>query len=854
MESKVKPQPRVSTANLGVGLPSGAYSAAGGTPSWRSGPSPSPTPPVAGMTPTTPLPPPTNAVPRALTERESHLVKHLSRLQFFLATAPTRWMGGDDSSVKTTSPFHSGSLASPHPNLNRFLLPNGEHVACVFWNGLYHITGTDIVRALVFRFEAFSRPVRNMKKFEEGVFSDLRNLKPGTDACLEEPKSPFLDLLFRNGCIRTQKKQKVFYWFSVPHDRLFLDALERDLKREKMGLEPTTVVVGEPARSFRYDPKRSLFEQFAGKQPGLEESVNPNSRSIDPASTAATNSCQDHALEKSAFLPETEDSSPNTSVINTKEAQTASSSTELNHAHCDRLTSGPDKELLDSQSNANTVLFSRSLLKGSPAYKQGRRKSSREKKHRQQRAGTATTNYDTGDDESGSDSDRLHRSEYSFSIAGDEAPVSTSNYIPPPIYADIRGSPVHFDGASPAHSRQLGPASLTGSLLPLSNTIPPSRAHPSSWSTNVLQVTPSDRMAPSSSYTNFASTGHPAHHHPLGSSAQGALSASSVPSKGFSCPLLSCGRLFKRLEHLKRHVRTHTQERPYECTRCAKRFSRSDNLTQHIKTHEKADRGERMKTEASESTEDDIAIMLEAEVDAMAARESRGHPTSTNSSIINSDHIYSLAYGENTSALQGHFSPARLPMLPPSFAGTEDIGGNTIGTVHAGRTPSVRPDWSSLGNPVPPMFRSVAENAFSTKRHRSMTPNLPPSGRTSLTEPHVSLQPSSSYLGASRYHPYISSTTVHPGSHPYTRATSLDPSAFLGRTPGYDGYSMDHASQDPLPDASKEIHPFASFATSENATNSDTQSYGLSDMISDEVLPTLSTRFQGVQPGEPSKD
>lgn len=39
--------------------------------------------------------------------------------------------------------------------------------------------------------------------------------------------------------------------FSVPHDRLFLDALERDLKREKMGTEPTTVIMGEPARSFR---------------------------------------------------------------------------------------------------------------------------------------------------------------------------------------------------------------------------------------------------------------------------------------------------------------------------------------------------------------------------------------------------------------------------------------------------------------------------------------------------------------------------------------------------------------------------------------------------------------------------
>ncbi|KAJ7930601.1 hypothetical protein B0H13DRAFT_1595172, partial [Mycena leptocephala] len=35
----------------------------------------------------------------------------------------------------------------------RFLLPSQEYVSCVLWNGLYHITGTDIVRALVFRFE-----------------------------------------------------------------------------------------------------------------------------------------------------------------------------------------------------------------------------------------------------------------------------------------------------------------------------------------------------------------------------------------------------------------------------------------------------------------------------------------------------------------------------------------------------------------------------------------------------------------------------------------------------------------------------------------------------------------------------
>jgi hypothetical protein len=123
---------------------------------------------------------------RSLTHQEQERLANLDRLKFFLATAPSAWSGC--TTIPDMSAEHPTHPNAAHPALNRFLLPNQEYVTCVLWNGLYHITGTDIVRALVFRFEAFGRPVKNMKKFEEGVFSDLRNLKPGVDASLEEPK------------------------------------------------------------------------------------------------------------------------------------------------------------------------------------------------------------------------------------------------------------------------------------------------------------------------------------------------------------------------------------------------------------------------------------------------------------------------------------------------------------------------------------------------------------------------------------------------------------------------------------------------------------------------------------------
>ncbi|KAJ3746306.1 STE-12 alpha [Lentinula detonsa] len=539
---------------------------------------------------------------RPLNQVEQEKLAQLDRLKFFLATAPSRWdSSGSNTSSSSSDPYlnmgmgmNNGLLphhTPAHPALNRFLLPTQEYVTCVYWNGLYHITGTDIVRALVFRFDAFGRPVRNMKKFEEGVFSDLRNLKPGQDASLEEPKSPFLDLLFKYQCIRTQKKQKVFYWFSVPHDRLFLDALERDLKREKMGLESTTQVVGEPALSFIYDGafKRSLYEQFvkaAGGKDGegeLERVV----RGLEEGDIGGFNGNKEDKAHADTQTGGTDN--------DTSGDESADSSDADGSKISKRKGVGAP-----AANNANSPFFNMfSLFEGSPTYKQ-RRKNKPTRPSALSSAALASTSsaQHSGMPEGMASRDEMMQTSdrYSYPPSGEQyasytyghdmranigyhpssSPPGTTQF---PTSHNTYGMDVGYgQGGYPSNGLHGAPVRVKQEPLSAADMFlmqaqgdpPNSRRSPLSTSDSPSSLLPAPEVSAAFPQPIAIPT-----------------SSSGAPTtiKAYACPLLSCGRLFKRMEHLKRHLRTHTMERPFVCTKkgCGKRFSRSDNLSQHLR-------------------------------------------------------------------------------------------------------------------------------------------------------------------------------------------------------------------------------------------------------------------------------
>ncbi|KAK9369022.1 STE like transcription factor-domain-containing protein [Lipomyces kononenkoae] len=628
-------------------------------------------------------------------------LKEVDRLKIFLASAPAQM--------------------APKEMFNRFQLPTQEYVTCVLWNGVFYITGTDIVRCLTFRFQAFGRPVKNPKKFEEGIFSDLRNLKPGNDdALLEEPKSPFLEILYKNNCIRTQKKQKVFNWFSVPHDRLFLDALERDLKRESLKQETTTEAVSEPALSFQYDPNQTLFEQLMKSLQQSASSAIIAERMLDSYNAgpaAATWDMGPPPLPAPAVSSSATATVIPSDVIGPSQYITNSSvntpehiqefKQEVGSVSVDGQFVSPDYSGLYSIDNTMPIthgaLVGRHYIADEASSPAPSFESSVLDDPLDHRASipfepmTPDTQHSVLSYKDphyvdsyyySSQNDLDSQQDYYVGAHGRHSPQHRPSHVQYPPQSLHGGAntafgsrnvanplyPVNLLGGSPVY-KQRRRRSTTNPLIN-SNSYPSSqRRVMSSASVATTRVaSPAPSMMSTMSEPTMVPMMHqsvplpPRHHHhrrhfqqpedaydndseylvddysqyfdygspndlisqqyvgpqhssrqpqystypatdhiqPTSLGAGGPMttkksrpdladpypvtavsSASSGGRKTHTCPISSCGRMFTRLEHLKRHVRTHTKERPYTCKICGKGFSRSDNLAQHRRTHDK---------------------------------------------------------------------------------------------------------------------------------------------------------------------------------------------------------------------------------------------------------------------------
>ncbi|KAF2140594.1 uncharacterized protein K452DRAFT_230158 [Aplosporella prunicola CBS 121167] len=153
----------------------------------------------------------------------------------------------------------------------------------------------------------------------------------------------------------------------------------------------------------------------------------------------------------------------------------------------------------------------------------------------------------------------------------------------------------------------------------------------------------------------------------------------------------TCGRSFARLEHLKRHERSHTKEKPFECPQCTRCFARRDLLLRHQqKLHQAGAASTRPRNGRREST--------------------TGVPSANGAGRVRKNSVASTANGNGAST-----GPATARPRANTISHIDGAALNTLLSNHAAsaRTPSMsmghshHPSLAGFGNAHSFDFRSL---------------------------------------------------------------------------------------------------------------------------------------------------